>query len=142
MTAPFRELIPILICDDVPTSLAFYRDTLGFSIVNFDESVGKSGWASISCGPVSLMLASPRSHPESVKVDGTYPQLILYLYPEDLEAMRERVVAAGRQVSELRESFYGMREFDTTDPSGHVLWFGKSIEPDPSDAASAAATDA
>lgn len=126
-----KDLVPILLCDDVPTSVAFYTKVLGFEVVNEMPDVGRSGFASIRQGGVQLMLASPSHEPTPVKVEGRFPQAIHYFYPEDVVALRERVVAAGHEASPLRVAFYGMKEFDVVDPSGHVLWFGQETDEEP-----------
>ena len=38
--------------------------------------------------------------------------------------------AKGFGVSDMRVAFYGMKEFDMVDPSGHVLWFGQETDED------------
>ena len=118
-----KDAIPMLICDDVQESIRFYTDVLGFTVTGRMDDVGKSGWASLNHGAVQLMLAS--HGPEPVKVDGTYPQVIFYLYPEDVMALRESIVAKGYPAGDLRVTFYGMKEFELIDPSGHCLLFGQ-----------------
>ena len=125
-----NDVIPMLLCDNVPESLAFYTEVLGFEIVSRFDDIGKTGWASIRNGTVQLMLASPDQKPAPVKVDGQYPQMIFYFYPADVVALRESVLAKGCNASELRVTFYGMKEFDMLDPSGHVLWFGQETDED------------
>lgn len=124
----FDDLIPMLICRDVQESLRFYRDVLGFRVRNRMDDVGRSGWASIECGGVALMLASPTYVPVAPLVDGRNPQVIHYFYPRDLDAVRQRVLDAGWKATEIEERFYGMREFEVVDPSGHVLCFGQDVE--------------
>ena len=123
-----KDLIPMLICDDVQASIVFYTEVLGFQIVSRMDDVGRSGWASVRCGEAQLMLASPDQEKAPVKVEGRYPQQILYFYPEDVVALREQVIRQGSAASELRVTFYGMKEFDVLDPSGHVLWFGQETD--------------
>jgi uncharacterized glyoxalase superfamily protein PhnB len=35
------------------------------------------------------------------------------------------------QVSDLRVTFYGMKEFEVRDPDGHILWFGQETDEPP-----------
>ena len=125
-----KDLVPMLLCDDVQESLAFYTEVLGFEAVTRMDEIGKSGWASIRNGTVQLMLASPAHMPPPVKVEGKYSQLIFYFYPDDVVALRESIIAKGYAVSDMRVAFYGMKEFDMSDPSGHVLWFGQETDED------------
>ena len=113
---------------DVEGALQFYTEVLGFKVHARMDDVGKSGWASLSQGPVQLMLASPHDGPEPVKVDGRYPQAIYYLYPEDVVGLHELVSKNGYPVGDLRVTFYGMKEFELVDPSGHYLLFGQDTD--------------
>jgi len=128
VTARLDNLVSMLMCDDVPASIAFYADVLGFEVKNRMDEVGKSGWAYLTHGGIDLMLASPTYVPESVKVDGRYPQHHLYFYTPDVAALRSVVVGNGHEATELVQRFYGMLEFEMVDPSGHVLVFGQDTE--------------
>lgn len=64
MTTKLNDLIPILICEDVQKSIAFYCEVLGFEVTNRMNDVGKSDWASLYNGRVQLMLGSPTYLPE------------------------------------------------------------------------------
>ena len=116
---------------DLETSIKFYTEVLGFTVVDRMDNVGRSGWASLNHGPVQIMLASPNHGPEPVKVDGKYPQVVFYFYPEDVVSLRDSILAKGHRVGDLRVTFYGMKEFDMVDPSGHYLWFGQDTDEDP-----------
>ena len=128
MSTKLKDLIPMLICDDVPESIRFYTEALGFTVTGRMDDVGKSGWASLNKGRVQLMLASPHHEPEPVKVGGRYPQAVYYFYPEDVVALRESVLKKGYEASDLRVTFYGMKEFEMVDPSGHHLLFGQETD--------------
>ena len=124
-----KDLVPILMCDDVQHSIGFYTDVLGFQVKAREDDLGKSGWAYLTQGPVDLMLASPSYLPDPVKVDGQYPQLQLYFYPDDVRRYRDTIVERGAGASPLETRAYGMLEFQVVDPSGHVLVFGQELEP-------------
>ena len=124
----FVDLVPLLICRDVPASTRFYTEVLGFEVVNHMDDVGASGFASLRSGAATIMLASPTYVPRAPLVDGRYPQAAYYLYVDDVAALRRRVVAADWPATECVDRFYGLREFEVVDPEGHVLLFGQSIE--------------
>lgn len=122
------RLTPMLICEDVPESMHFFTNVLGFELHNHVKEIGKSGWACLRYGEVELMLASPTFLPAAVQTDGMFPQSIYYFYVSDIQALRERVIEAGYEPSEMRTTEYQKREFDLLDPSGHMLWFGEDLE--------------
>ena len=124
----------MLICDDTQQSIHFYTNVLGFSVTGRMDDVGKTGWASLNHGPVQIMLASPNYLPDPVKVDGRYPQMMLYFYPDDVVALHQAVRDKGYQTTELVVRFYGMKEFEMLDPSGHVLVFGEDTDEEPTHA--------
>jgi len=125
MNVTLKDLIPMLICDDVRESIAFYETYLGFRVRHRMDDVGKSGWAHLENGRAAIMLASPTYFPPTPRIDGRHHTCIHYFYPEDVRALREAVIARGGAASELQERFYGMLEFEMTDPSGHILVFGQ-----------------
>lgn len=131
MVATFRDMIPMLMCEDVQESIRFYTKVLGFNVTSQMDDVGKSGWASLNQGKVQIMLASPSYLPEGVKVDGRYPQLVLYFYPDDIEALHQSVRNQGYAATDLVVRFYGMKEFEMVDPSGHMLVFGQDTDEEP-----------
>jgi len=131
MSTALKDLVSMLICDDVQESIKFYTDVLGFTVVGRMDDVGKSGWASLNHGAVQIMLASPNHEPAPVKVGGKYPQVAFYFYPKDVVSLRESILAKGHRVGDLRVTFYGMKEFDMVDPSGHYLLFGQDTDEDP-----------
>jgi uncharacterized glyoxalase superfamily protein PhnB len=128
---PLQDMVTMLICDDVQESIRFYVGVLGFTVTKRMDDIGRSGWASVNHGRIQMMLASPHFEPQPQKVDGRYPQAIYYFYPADVVALRDSMLAAGYEVSDLRVTFYGNKEFDMLDPSGHVLWFGQETDEKP-----------
>lgn len=123
-----KDMVTMLICDDVQESIRFYTELLGFRVVDRMDDIGKTGWASLNHGPVQIMLASPSYLLDPVKVQGRYPQLMLYFYPEDVTGLHAEVCAAGYKPTDLVHRFYGMKEFELLDPSGHVLVFGEETD--------------
>ena len=123
-----KDMVAMLICDDVQESIEFYTSALGFSVVDRMDTVGKTGWASLNNGAVQLMLASPDYIPEPKKSEGRYSQAMYYFYPEDLDSLYSEIRQRGFEVTDITARFYGMKEFEMLDPSGHVLVFGQETE--------------
>lgn len=127
--APFLDLVPMLMCADVQASVRFYRDVLGFKVVDRMDDVGATGFASLRNGAAQIMLASPTYIPRAPGVEGRYTQAAYYFYVEDADALRESVIGAGWSATACVDRFYGLREFEVVDPEGHVLLFGQDIGP-------------
>ncbi len=131
MVTKMKDMVAMLICDNVQDSIEFYTNVMGFSVVNRMDTVGKTGWASLNNGSVQLMLASPDYIPEPRKSEGRYSQAMYYFYPEDVESLHAEIRQSGLAVTDLTTRFYGMREFEMLDPSGHVLVFGQETNEKP-----------
>ena len=128
MSQKLKDLVTMLVCDDVQESIKFYTEVLGFHVTNRMDDVGQSGWASLNHDAIQLMLASPRQACQPVKVAGRHPQVLFYFHPEDVVALRESILNRGYAASEFVVRFYGMKEFELLDPSGHVLLFGQETD--------------
>lgn len=121
-------MTPMLICADVQRSIAFYTDVIGLTCNERMDDVGKSGWASLVKGPISLMLASPQYFPEAPKVHDRYFSAQYYFYCDNLDELREHIIAKGFEPTGFVEQPYGMREFEMPDLDGHLLVFGQPMK--------------
>jgi uncharacterized glyoxalase superfamily protein PhnB len=126
-----QNLIPMLNVSHLETSLNFYQTVLGFAIVSPLEAVTAWRWATIRAGKTELMLSETEAQlnlPKNIdpQIDVRWP-IVLYFYPDDVEALYREVMEQGTQPTPLIETLYGMREFSLQDPDGHVLSFGQDI---------------
>jgi len=111
------RVFPILGVNDLPASLAFYRDVLGFKIVwQWGTPPSRAGVAS---GAVELQLLSdPRLRPTS-------PGRV-YIHMTGVEAYYREVCSRGGDIYEpLVNRDWGMRDFRILDPSGNQLGFAE-----------------
>lgn len=132
------RIVPMLATTDMDTTVAFYRDALGFALGDRFESGGTTWWCEMQRDGQRLMFSS-HAVEDTPATRAGYVQTSVNFYVDDVEALYESLSAAGHAVSELRVTFYKMKEFDLKDPSGYTLLIGQpSNEPptvqDPSDA--------
>ena len=112
----FEDISPVFFVTDVSTSLAFYRERLGFDI----------GWAwgdppthaNVCRGRISINLTSNPS-----AAGGAQAYVSLKGVDAYFAELRERNVALG----ELADRPYGMRDFAVIDPNENRLVFGEPI---------------
>jgi catechol 2,3-dioxygenase-like lactoylglutathione lyase family enzyme len=118
--------------DDPETSLAFYRDVLGFE-VRTDVGQGTMRW--ITVGPpgqpgTSILLAPPAVDPgitdeerrtvREMMAKGTYGWIMLAT--TDLDGTFEKLVAGGAEVvQEPTVQPYGVRDCAFRDPAGNLI---------------------
>ncbi|MDP9991861.1 catechol 2,3-dioxygenase-like lactoylglutathione lyase family enzyme [Variovorax boronicumulans] len=117
---------------DAETSLAFYRDTLGFEI---RKDVGYGGMRWITVGPVgqpgvSIVLYPPAATPgitdeerrtiAQMMAKGTYATMLLATH--DLDAAFAKLQAGKAEiVEEPTDQPYGVRDCAVRDPAGNMI---------------------
>jgi catechol 2,3-dioxygenase-like lactoylglutathione lyase family enzyme len=118
--------------DDAESSLAFYRDVLGFEVRN---DVGYAGMRWITVGPVAQPGTSIVLHPATAEpgltederraitemmAKGTYGHIILAT--ADLDATFAELEASGAEVvQEPTDQPYGVRDCAFRDPAGNLI---------------------
>ncbi|MET8446804.1 VOC family protein [Streptomyces sp. NPDC005209] len=117
---------------DPETSLAFYRDALGFEV---RKDVGSGAMRWITVGPVgrpdtSIVLEPPAADPSvsdeerrtiaEMMAKGNYARITLAT--PDLDGTFERLAADGAEViQEPTEQPYGIRDCAFLDPAGNLV---------------------
>ncbi len=121
-----KNIVPMLATEDMEASIRFYSETLGFELRDKFESGGRLWWCELSRDGQSIMLTQ---HEVDVRKAGAregFAQTAINVYLNSgVEALHERLTGEGRAVSELRVTFYGMKEFDMRDPSGYTVLVGQ-----------------
>ena len=113
---------------DMPGSIAFYRDMLGFEVVATSRPDKSFTWALLRLGGADLMLNTayddgqrpPRPEPARV---ASHADTELFFACPDPEAAYTRLVGRGVTVERPKVSEYGMKQLWLTDPDGFRLCF-------------------
>lgn len=133
MTIAIRGLCPLLQVFDMPTSLRFYRDVLGFAEV---EKAGQGDdvvWALLRHGKAEVMLNTAYDEgerppaPEPTRL-AAHADTGLYMPCQDLDGAYAHLVSQGVKVQPPRVAPYGMRQVYATDPDGYELCFQWPVE--------------
>ena len=133
-TAPvtLETLCPLLQVFDMRASLAFYRDVLGFEVVQSappGATADAFGWAWLQHGDAELMLNSAYDSDAARPpvADGArvaaHDDTALYIGCRDLDAMYERLRAHGIDARPPRTAHYGMRQLYVADTDGFNICF-------------------
>lgn len=119
------SLTPNILVDDVIKTAAYYEDLLGMKILNsVEDDSGNVIWAMISKDDVSIMLQERDSfvkeveHFEDVEAGGS---LTFYLMLEGIDELYQDLIEKVNIISEIKETFYGNKEFTFIDMNGYVL---------------------
>lgn len=126
----FKQLSPILWTKDLPGSVSFYTEVLGFSSrSNFPNFV------SLFKDEVEIMLIVPVEEPEDcadpLNTEPFFPKSKLtgsiYMVIEEVDSYWEKVKDQVTIKSTLEDREYWMRDFSILDNNGYELVFGQNI---------------
>ncbi|HNR31546.1 MAG TPA: VOC family protein [Candidatus Hydrogenedentes bacterium] len=120
-----RKCIALLPVEDLDATVAFYRDALGFALHSSHEESGEMEWCRLKSGTAEVMFYNPLAVGDAPAELLDRGRVILYMVTDDLARQRERLSEAGHEVSPIRATFYGLDEFDVTDPAGYTITFGQ-----------------
>jgi glyoxylase I family protein len=132
MALEIRGLAPLLQVFDMPTSVRFYRDILGFELVTTSEPGDHFSWALLRMKGMELMLntAYEDGHrplaPDLDRFAGHADMTLFFSCPDVDEAYRQ-LQAEGLQIKEPVIRDYGMKQLYVADPDGYQLCFQWSI---------------
>jgi glyoxylase I family protein len=129
-----KGLCPLISVFDMPTSLHFYRDVIGFGEVAKSGQGDNVGWAWLRHGgDACLMLNTaydegdrpPKPDPARAAAHG---DTILYLNCEDLDEAYAYLLARDVRADPPEVAPYGMRQLYATDPDGYKVCFQRPTE--------------
>jgi uncharacterized glyoxalase superfamily protein PhnB len=117
-----NAVVPVLWVPDIPASLRFYQEVLGFECASQAE-----GWVCIQRDGVELMLSAPNAH---YHYDG--PRFTGSFYfkldtPKQVNEFWQQVKDKATVVYPIENFDYGMREFAIHDNHGFILQFGAEL---------------
>ena len=125
-----NALVPMLSVSDLKRTMSFYRDRLGFHVVNtFGDPEPR--WCMMDRDGVRIMFNQPPSQEMAKLPQHAKDFQIFYFYPDDVVTLHSDWNRGGLPVTDLRVTFYGMKEFELRDPDGYWLWFGQSSSDPP-----------
>ena len=124
----FSTAFPIVYCDDLPRSLRFYRDLLGFRVTFSHPEQGEPGFVALQLGEgAELALADVRD-PEAVHLHGKAVRpasghgFELCVYADDVDDAVTALRAAGVPVlAEPADQSWGDRMAYVEDPQGNPV---------------------
>ena len=127
-----RNIVPMLATGDMEATVRFYRGALGFELRDKFESGGHTWWCEMMRDGHAVMFTQ---HAVNVDVPGAregFAQTSVNVYLDSgIEDLHARLKREGYPVSELRVTFYRMREFDLPDPSGYTVLVGQPTDDEP-----------
>jgi glyoxylase I family protein len=134
MAFELAGVCPLLQVFDMPASIRFYCDSLGFELVQHSPIVhGRDGeylhWAMLRRGGATLMLNTAYDEgerppaPDPARVAAHTDTIVFFGCADVDEAFRELRSRGISFQEEINTTGYGMRRFTFFDPDGYLLCF-------------------
>ncbi len=128
MSILMEGMCPLIQVFDMPTAIRFYRDVLGFELVNSAPPGDDCDWCLLKFNDIWLMLNTqyekddrPQS-PSPARV-GAHGDTALYFRVSDLNAAYESLKSRGVNADPPLVTGYGMTQVYFKDPDGYSLCF-------------------
>lgn len=125
---------PLFIVRHVPTSLAFYRDRLGFDVTFQGPEPDDIFFGIVQRGRAMLMLKAIDVEPapnHTRDIGHGIARWDAYVYVPDPDALAEEFASRGVEFFlPLQDNTDGLRGFEIQDADGYVLYFGRPITHD------------
>ncbi|MGQ9524940.1 MAG: VOC family protein [Armatimonadota bacterium] len=125
-TATVHELVPLLFVDDIEGTVSFYRDRLGFQVVQEARWGGKLGWCRLERQNAALMLQQATEEDEPAQNRGL--GVGFYFICDDADAIYAELLSRGMQLDPPQTAYYGMRQLYMKDPDGYIICFESPID--------------
>ena len=134
MAIEVRGLCPLISVFNMPRSLAFYRDVLGFEVMSDSGNGDESSWVWIRLNDADLMLNDqyePGHEPPEPPPDRQkwHHDTCLY-FRADPDAVYEYLHSRGIELKPPKDAPYGMRQLYLNDPDGYNLCFQQPVNQD------------
>lgn len=113
-----RTSIPVLRVSDYPRARAFWRDVLGFAVMQ-EAGDPVTGFGIFRRDAAQVFL-SAWDGPEA-----PYDRWRAYFHTDDLDGIIAGLGTAGAPFKGPTVTEYGMREVEVADPDGNVVCFGQ-----------------
>ena len=121
----YHTVTPYLIIKGAAAAIEFYKKALGATeLMRMPQPDGRIGHAELKIGDSHVMLADefPEMNNRGPKTLGG-SAVTIHLYVEDVAAVARKALAAGaKELTPVKDQFYGDRAGKLEDPFGHV-WY-------------------
>ena len=133
MAIDIKGMAPLLSVFDMPVSLCFYRDVLGFEVAQDSGQGENSGWVMLQKNDATLMLNT--SYDDDERPDAPdrahiviHHDTCLYFGCPDVDAAYNYLRENGIEANKPEIAPYGMKQVYLLDPDGYKLCFQWPVE--------------
>lgn len=128
MGIDIRGMAPLIEVFDMPASVRFYRDVLGFELVTSSKPGDDFGWGLLRLRGVEVMLntayedGQQPAEPDPGRV-AAHGDTTLFFGCPDLDGACRQLREKGCDVKDPAVTSYGMKQLSLKDPDGYNLCF-------------------
>jgi len=131
MAIEVRGMTPLVQVYDMPTSVRFYRDVLGFEVVSTSPKLGEDRfhWALLRLDDVELMLNTlyefddeRPAEPDRART-AAHGDMGFFIGCPDVDAAYEELRGKIAGLEKPKVAPYGMKQLSLSDPDGYGLCF-------------------
>ena len=128
MAIDIRRMTPLLEVFDMPTAVSFYRDLLGFEVVNRSGSDDNTDWVMLRLADLYLMLNTAYEgderppDPDAARVRAHHDTALFFGCP-DVDGAYAFLRDRGVDLKPPENAPYGMRQLYLRDPDGFNICF-------------------
>ena len=120
----FEGLVPVIQCNHIEETLAFYQTAFRYIIINKTETDDGLQWVHLKSDNTVLMLQKAAQDVARQQSSGNFT---LHYYTSDVTAQHQFMTARGISVGELEDTTYHVRQFRVVDPEGNQLSIGQDV---------------
>lgn len=133
MSIEINGMTPLIQVFNMPRSLRFYRDILGFRVVSDSGNGDDSSWVWLRLNGCDLMLNDqyePSQEPDEPPAERTkwHGDTCLYFGCPDTDAAYEYLKSTGVDLKPPIVTSYGMKQLYVRDPDNYNICFQQSVE--------------
>jgi catechol 2,3-dioxygenase-like lactoylglutathione lyase family enzyme len=128
ITKQIQGLAPLLQVFDMPVAIGFYRDVLGFDVVQASGEGDDVDWVLLKLNSIELMLNTayekPDRPPEPDELRITaHTDTSLYFGHPDIDKLYNFLLSKGMHLKKPQITGYGWKAIYLLDPDGYLLCF-------------------
>jgi glyoxylase I family protein len=132
MAIEVKGVAPMVQVFDMPRSIRFYRDLLGFKVMSSSKAMSDDpddvNWVLLQLSNAEIMLNTAYDHddvpeaPEPGRWSG-HQDTCLYFGCPDVDGAHQHLVSQGLEIDPPKVAWYGMKQLYLTDPDGFGICF-------------------
>lgn len=132
MAIEVRGVSPLVSVFNMPASIQFYRDVLGFKVTGnsplLSDHPDDVDWCMLQLGEGTIMLNTaydPEDRPAAPEPErfAGHRDTCLYFGCPDVDAAYQYLRSQGLAIHEPKVAHYGMKQLYLTDPDGYGICF-------------------